>query len=89
MKSEHQIRRKEKEEEKFYFTEIIEAQKKEKEIVKVIKQKELMVRDTVDKRKKCIVIYGLKEETEPVRYKREKEQKKGSRGHCKKYTERR
>ncbi len=43
--------------------------------MKVIKQKESMVRDTVDK-KKCIVIYGLKEETEPVRYKREGEQKK-------------
>ncbi len=25
-------------------------------------------------KKKCIVIYGLKEETEPVRYKREREQ---------------
>ncbi len=27
-------------------------------------------------KKKCIVIYGLKEETEPVRYKRERERKK-------------
>ncbi len=64
MKCEHQIWRKEKEEEKVNLTEIIEAQKREKtdlskEIVKVIKQKESMVRDTVDK-KKCIVMYGLK-----------------------------
>ena len=29
------------------------------EIVKVIKQKESVVRDTVDK-KKCVIIYGLK-----------------------------
>ncbi len=80
MRSEHQIWRKEKEEEKVNFTEIKEAQKKEKtdlskEIVKVIKQKESMVRDTVNK-KKCIFIYGLKEETEPVRYKREKNKKR-------------
>ncbi len=64
IKSEHQIWRKEKEEEKVNFTEIIEVQKKEKtdlskEIVKVIKQKESMVRDTVNK-KKCIIIYELK-----------------------------
>ena len=36
------------------------------EIVKVIKQKESVVRDTVDK-KKCVIIYGLKEETESIR----------------------
>ena len=39
-----------------------------------MKQKESVVRDTVDK-KKCIIIYGLKEETEPIRTKREKEQR--------------
>ncbi len=54
MKSEHQIWRKEKEKEKVNFTEIIKVQKKEKtdlskEIVKVIKQKEWMIRETVDK----------------------------------------
>ncbi|MPC33954.1 hypothetical protein E2C01_027324 [Portunus trituberculatus] len=53
----------------------METQQKEKvdltqEIVKIIKQKESMVRDTMDK--KSIVIY---EDKEPVRFKRKKEQK--------------
>ena len=79
IKEEHKEWRKEKEEEKISFQEIMQSQSREKtdltsEIVKVIKQKESMVRDTVDK-KKCIVIYGLKEETEPIRTKREKEQR--------------
>ncbi len=45
-----------------------------------------MVRDTVDK-KKCIVIYGLKEETASKI--QEGKRKEGSRGRCKKYTEKR
>ena len=70
---------KEKEEEKICFKEIMQSQYREKtdltnEIVKVIKQKESIVRDTIDK-KKCFIIYGLKEETEPIRAKREKVQR--------------
>ena len=80
IRDEHNVWKKEKEEEIISFKEIVESQNREKpdltkEIVKVIKQKESVVRDTVDK-KKCVVIYGLKEETEPIRVKREKEQKK-------------
>ena len=79
IKEEHKEWRKEKEEEKISFKEIMESQNREKndltkEIVKVIKQKESVLRDTVDK-KKCVIIYGLKEEIEPIRAKREKEQR--------------
>ena len=43
--------------------------------VKVIKEKENIVRDTVDK-KKCIIIFGVKEKVLPMRPTREKEGRK-------------
>ncbi len=46
-----------------------------KEVIKVIKEKENIVRDTVDN-KKCVVIYGLKEKGQPVCNIREKEERK-------------
>ena len=43
-------------------------------VTKVIKEKENLVRDTVDK-KKCLVIYGLNEKKNMIRFAREKEEK--------------
>jgi len=70
----------EKDEVKVSFREIIESQKHDKEnltkaVIKVIKEKENIVRDTVDK-KKCVVIFGVKEKMLPVRPIREKDEMK-------------
>jgi len=71
---------KEKDEVKVNFRDIIESQKQDKEnltkaVIKVIKEKDNIVRDTVDK-KKCVVIYGVKEKMLPVRPIREKDEMK-------------
>lgn len=54
----------EEEEEKVQFSEVIKRQVQENTkdtVIKVIKEKEDLVRDTVDK-KKSFVIFGMKEE---------------------------
>jgi len=69
--------KKECEEEKMSFREVIQQQIREKTkdtVIKVIKENEDLVRDTVDK-KKCLVIFGLKEKKNPIRFIREKEDK--------------
>ena len=43
-------------------------------MIQVIKEKEELVRDTVDK-KKCMVIFGLPEKKNPVKFVREREEK--------------
>ena len=71
--------RKEQEEEKVNFKKVMENQIKEenisKAVVRVIKEKQGLVRDTVEK-KKCVVVFGIKDEKMPVRYDREKFEKK-------------
>ena len=55
--------KKEREEEKVSFAEIIKKQIQDNTkdtVIQIIKEKENLVRDTVD-RKKCFVIYGLQE----------------------------
>ena len=71
----------EREAEKNSFREIVKNQIQEgiqeqtrKAVVKIIKEKENLVRDTVEK-KKCMVIYGLKEKKNDVRTERERELK--------------
>ena len=69
--------KKEQEEEKIKFTEVVRRQIQEKTkdtVIQVIKEKEELVRDTVDKRK-CLVIFGLREKKIPNKYVREKEEK--------------
>ncbi len=56
---------------------IMEMQLKEEmenSVVKVIKQKEKLVRDTVvkKKKKKCGVVFDVKDEVKPIKYEREK-----------------
>ncbi|MPC77896.1 hypothetical protein E2C01_072365 [Portunus trituberculatus] len=62
------IWKKEREEEKVFFAEVVKQQ------IKVIKEKEELVRDMVDKRM-CIVIYGLEEKKNPVKFVREEDEK--------------
>ena len=65
------------EEEKINFAEVIKQQVREKTkdtVIQVIKEKEVLVRDTVDK-KRCMVIFGLQEKKSPVKFTREKEEK--------------
>ena len=69
--------KKEQEEEKIKFTEVVRRQIQEKTkdtVIQVIKEKEELVRDTVDKRK-CLVIFGLREKKIPNKYAREKEER--------------
>ena len=69
--------KKEQEEEKIKFTEVVRRQIQEKTkdtVIQVIKEKEELVRDTVDKRK-CLVIFGLREKKIPNKYVREKEER--------------
>ena len=69
--------KKEQEEEKVNFAEVVKQQIQEKTkdaVIKVIKEKEDLVRDAVDK-KKCLVIFGLQEKKNPVTFVREKEEK--------------
>ncbi|MPC66881.1 hypothetical protein E2C01_061036 [Portunus trituberculatus] len=68
---------KEREEEKVNFAEVVKQQIEEKTkdtVIQVIKEKEELMRDTVDK-KKCMVIYELEEKKNPVKIMREKEEK--------------
>ena len=67
----------EKEIEKVTFKEVIEKQIQERTkdtVIQVIKEKEGLVRDTVEK-KKSMVIFGLQEKKNPVKMAREKEER--------------
>ena len=69
--------KKEQEEEKVSFSEVVKKQIQEKTkdvVIQVIKEKEDLVRDTVDK-KKCLVIFGLKEKKNLNKYVREREER--------------
>lgn len=69
--------KKEQEDEKVNFAEVVKQQIQEKTkdaVIKVIKEKEDLVRDTVDK-KKCLVFFGVQEKKNPVKFVREKEEK--------------
>ena len=64
-------------EEKVNFAEVVKQQIQEKTkdaVIQVIKEKQELVRDTVDK-KKCMIVFGLKEKKNPVKFVREKEEK--------------
>ena len=71
--------KKEQEEDCVNFKKVVDEQVKLKDesitekVAKVIKQKEGIIRDTVEK--KAIVIHGLKEEFIPIRHNREKKDK--------------
>ncbi len=69
-------------EKKVSYTEVVKDQRSKegltKEVIKVIKEKENLVRDTVDK-KKSIMILGLEESEIKNWYKREAEQRKTAR----------
>lgn len=59
------------------FSEIVKQQIQERTkdtVIKFIKEKEELVRDMVDK-KKCFVIFGLKEKVNRVKFNRDKEDK--------------
>lgn len=69
--------KKERENQKESFKEIVEQQIQDKTkdaVIQVIKEREDLVRDTVDK-KKCFVVYGLKEKKNPVKFVRDKVEK--------------
>ena len=69
--------KKEREEEKINFAKIVKKQIQDKTkdtLIQIIKEKENLVRDTVD-RKKCMVIYGLQEKKNPNKYGREREER--------------
>ena len=71
----------EKEKDKITFKEIFEQQEMEskvrmkKEVIKVLKTNENIVRDATEK-KKNVMIYGLKKKVIPMRTKRKKEETK-------------
>ena len=67
--------RKERENQKVSFKEIMDQQVKDKTkeaAIQVIKEKDNLVRDALDK-KKCIVIFGVQEKKIPVKFERERE----------------
>lgn len=69
--------KKEHEEEKVSFTEVVKKQIQENTkdtVIQVIKEKEVLVRDTVDK-KKCMVFFRLQEKKNLVKSVREREEK--------------
>ena len=69
--------KREQEEDKASFAEVVKKQIQEKTkdvVIQVIKEKEDLVRDTVDK-KKCLIIFGLKEKKNLNKYVREREEK--------------
>ena len=69
---------KENEAEKASFRKVVKQQIQEKTkdtVIQVIKEKDNLVRYTVDK-KKCMVIFGLQEKRNPVKMVREREEKK-------------
>ncbi len=64
--------KKEHEDEKVSFTEVVKKQIEENTkntVIQVIKEKEVLVRDTVDK--KYVVFFGLQEKKNPVKRERE------------------
>ena len=65
------------------FRNVMEKQLKEenitKEVVKIIKNKPSLVRDTVEK-KKCVIVFGLNEEMLPIRQERETREKSVAKG---------
>ena len=63
--------RREQEEVKVTFTEVVKQEKTKDTVIQVIKEKEKLVHDTVD-RNKCIVIFGLQEKKNLNRYVRER-----------------
>ena len=68
---------KKQENDKVIFAEVVQKQIQEKTkdtVIQVIKEKEELVRDTVDK-KKCMVIFGLPEKKNPIKFVREREEK--------------
>ena len=75
----------EEEEEKVQFSEVIKRQVQENTkdtVIKVIKEKEDLVRDTVDK-KKSFVIFGMKEKN-PNKFTREHKERERAKGIIKK-----
>lgn len=76
----HKVWKDEQEKENLNFKQIMEEQVKAKDegitekVIKVIKEKPEIVRDTVEK-KKSLVIFGIKEENAPIRTTREKRDK--------------
>ena len=63
--------------EKVSFNEIVKQQIQDKTtdtVIKIIKEKSDFVRDTADK-KKCLIIFGIHEKKNPVKFDREKEEK--------------
>ena len=67
----------EQQQEQITFREVLHKQLEDQTketVVKVIKEKPDLVRDTVEK-KKCVVVFGLKEKKNPVRHVREKEER--------------
>ena len=83
MNEKQSVWRKEREEEQESFKKIMEGQIREenvtKTVVKVIKEKSSLVRDTVEK-KRSVVVFGLKEEKMPLRHEREVREKKVAEG---------
>ncbi|MPC78625.1 hypothetical protein E2C01_073117 [Portunus trituberculatus] len=68
---------KEQEEEKVEFSEVVRKQIQENTkvtVIKVIKEKDDLMRDAVDK-KKSFVIYGMKEKKNPSKFIRERKEK--------------
>merc|ERR1712035_228022 len=65
------------------FKNVMEKQLREenitKEVVKIIKNKPSLVRDTVEK-KKSVIVFGLSEETLPIRQERETCEKRVAKG---------
>ena len=76
----HSVWGKKREEEAENLREIMNNQLKDKEeamkrtVVKVIKEKEELVRHTVEK-KKCVMVFGIREGKTPMRQEREKNEK--------------
>ena len=76
-----EVWKKQQEQEQVSLKEIMDKQFQQREevvtktVLKVIKEKPNVVRDSVEK-KKCVVVFGLKEEVLPVRHIREKQERK-------------
>ena len=68
--------KKEREKGNVSFAEVLKKQIQDKAnntVIQIIKQKEGLMRDTMD-RKKCMVIYGLHDRKDPNKYGREREE---------------
>ena len=77
----HEVWKVQQEKEQVNLKEIMEKQFKQREevvektVLKVIKEKPNVVRDSVEK-KKCVIVFGLKEEALPIRNVREQHERK-------------